>query len=269
MPINWIDATRAGSCARVFLVAFVVLSVPAICQGQERRTVVLSLNAGYAIPATDTFDQVATLAWRQETARYRSVYFNERGGTFDLSGVVLFGTLGAGAAVTRTTSSEHAGISLSIPSPFRFNAPGTAASLTEGAFGRDERALHLHAVYSPQLGDRLSILLFGGPTFFSLGQDVVTDIDYTEDTLPSIGLFDVNIVRYNSDSAAANGWGVHVGTDVAVFLTEHFGVGGILRWSRGTVPLTNGLRSAFEGEDIDDDQDVGAMVVSGGVRFRF
>jgi len=94
-------------------------------------------------------------------------------------GVRVWRNLAVGVGVSRFSKETTAAVSAQIPHPFFFNKPravsGDAASLT-----RDETAVHLQALWMVAISRRWQLALSGGPSWFSVGQDLVGDVTVTQ-----------------------------------------------------------------------------------------
>ena len=102
------------------------------------------------------------------------------------------------------------------------------------------------------------IHLFGGPTWFNAAQDLVSEITFDQ-------AYPYDAVTYsgaNVGEGAASAIGAHAGADVAYYFSDRIGVGGMVRFSRGSVELD----SADGGTAVSN---VGGVHTSGGLRIRF
>ena len=151
---------------------------------------------------------------------------------------------------------DDAGITGRLPHPFVFDRLRQIRG-TEAGLARQEAAVHVQALWVMP-ADWAVISLFGGPTFFSVTQDLVTDVmfdqtyPYTEATFAG--------ARRRAQSASTTGR--HVGADIAVYFSDRVGIGGTVRVSRGSVDL-----DASDGGTVAID--VGGVQTSGGLRLRF
>jgi hypothetical protein len=169
----------------------------------------------------------------------------------------LAGPIGVGLAVTMGSDRGDAVVLADVPHPFFFDQP---RQIQGTAFGVDhqERAVHLNLVYLATAG-RVDIALSGGVTMFSLTQDLVTDIVYTDDYPFDTAAFS----RAALEQTTASTTGYNAGMDVA-WMGEggHWGLGGLVRYARGSVDLAAG--------DLDAGSvDVGGLQLAGGLRLKF
>jgi hypothetical protein len=244
--------------SRVFacLVVLWSLSSPALAQSWPER-VHLSVNGAFQ-PTTNDFSDRFTFDQYLETGSTDVDYRVESGFVFDAGGGVrLFGNFAAGAAVSYFSKSGSAATTSRFPHPFFFEQPrtvtGDATNLT-----RTETAIHVQAMYLVNPGGRLRMIFSGGPTFLNVEQDIVNEIEI-DDTFP----FDEpEFVAARSEKAKGSKTTFIVGADVLFMLAPKFGVGGLVRYSRGTVDL-----DGPGGRTIS--VDAGGVYAGGGIRILF
>jgi hypothetical protein len=162
--------------------------------------------------------------------------------------------LNVGVAVSSWSRSAEGTLEARIPHPFFFNQP---RALDETVTGLDhkEAAVHVEAAYVTALGRSVELAIFGGPSRFSVEQDLVTDVIYAE-TYP----FDTaSFVSAGTANTSATAIGFNVGADLTWRFAQHFGLGGLLRFSRASTILS--VDSSNEAAT-----DVGGLHVGGGIR---
>jgi hypothetical protein len=213
--------------------------------------VIVSANASY-LTASRSFDDVRTFDLYLETARITSDYTVEPSVGGDVGGFVrLWKGLAAGVAFTAYTDSRDIEIEASLPHPFLFDRPRTITGTTAG--NHDETAVHLQIGYIVPLGKKMEVVVFGGPSFFTVKQTVVITIAHND-----IYPFDeTTFAGATGVSEEEQKTGFNAGADVAYYFTKHVGVGGIVRFSSTTIPFSLG------------DVDAGGALVGGGLRLRF
>jgi hypothetical protein len=179
-----------------------------------------------------------------------SVPFFDAGATFRIAG-----DFGAGVAVSFLSNTDDATVEASVAHPFYFDRDRTISG-TVGVVHR-ETAVHTNAAYL--LGtDRLTLLLFGGASFFKLEQDLVTDVEYDETYPYDTATFAEATLVSVSESKV----GYNVGADVTWRLSPRWGIGGLLRYSHASIPL--------EAAGLDfGSVDVGGLMAGGGIRIMF
>ncbi|HEY7170154.1 MAG TPA: hypothetical protein VH417_04855 [Vicinamibacterales bacterium] len=235
-----------------------VLGIPAIAgaQGSEAR---VRIGVNYGIQTSgDSVSQNFTVQKNVEPATITSEMPLDQAPVFDIGGwVKLAGRLGVGVSFSRLTRSADATINASIPHPFYFNQP-RAISGTQPGLHEEENAVHLDVVGLAAATERIELTVFGGVTFFSAKQDVVTDVQYTEsypfDTATFTG------ATLSRQSASETGY--NVGADVTWSFSERVGVGGLIRFSRASADYAVASTNTVSA-------DLGGLQALGGIRFRF
>jgi hypothetical protein len=218
----------------------------------------LSANVGGQVTTTDFDDSVTFPSPYVEDGTYTASYKVPSAVAIDVGGAVrIWRHLYAGVAVTHFSSKDDADVSAQYPHPFFKNklrpVSGTAPNMQ-----RDETAVHVEAAWLVPVSPRVHLALLGGPSFFSVKQDVVTGVRVTE-TYP----FDeTEFAGVSQDRANESAVGINIGVDALFMFTRHVGVGGLARFSRATVDLTTGNQSQVS-------VDVGGLIVSAGLRVAF
>jgi hypothetical protein len=217
----------------------------------------LSVNGAFQ-PTTNDFSDRFTFEQYLETGSTDADYRVEGGFVFDAGGGVrLFGNLAAGAAVSYFSKSGTAATTSSFPHPFFFERPRTVTGDATN-LSRTETAIHVQAMYLVNPGGRLRMIFSGGPTFLNVEQDIVTEVEIDE-TFP----FDeAAFSSARSEKAKGSKTTFNVGADVLFMLAPKFGVGGLVRYSRGTVDL-----DGPGGRTIP--VDAGGVYAGGGIRVLF
>jgi len=230
---------------------------PAPRQAETQRFRV-SINFGIEQPAATTFDVTTTKTVNLETARFTTTYDAPRGQMFDGGVLVrIAGGFGVGAAVSAFSKSSAGAVTGTVPHPFFFNTQrplsGSAASLS-----RSETAVHVLFGYVAA-SKHVDVAISGGPTFFNVSQDLVSDVAYTE-------AYPYDTVTFGSATVSkvtATKAGFNVGGDVAYKFSKNVGVGGLIRYSKASANF------ALAGTASGVTTDVGGMQAGGGVRFYF
>jgi hypothetical protein len=227
---------------------------PAFAQAVPSRRVAVDLTVGSAAPAT-TFTQSVTFEQYSETGSLTSAYSAPH--TLSIDGGVtvrLWHGLGVEVAGSHFRASGDAQVAASIPNPLVFNQPrdisGTAP-LTHA-----ENVVHVDAAYWIQIAPKLSVIVSGGPSFFRVTQDFVTDVTYSE-------TFPYTTATYESadtttEHGSATGFNVAVGAGYRLF--HGLSIVGAVRFSRSHVSFADALTNPMP---------VGSLHVGGGVRYEF
>jgi hypothetical protein len=183
----------------------------------------------------------------------------------DVGGGVMFGhSLGIGVNYNRTEYEDAVAIAATIPHPVLLNAASSGTGVTDEALTRREASTNVFVVFAPVRMDRAEFRIFGGPTFFACTADMVRDVLYTQAFDPSTPLNAITITGFTRGEAKSRAMGFHVGGDLTYFLSQAFGVGGGVRFSRGTVTVDKEPMSK-----LSQDIRVGGALVFLGVRLRF
>jgi hypothetical protein len=109
------------------------------------------------------------------------------------------------------------------------------------------------------VSNRMDLALSAGPSFFSVSQDLVSDVVFSETYPYDTATFTSATIT----KATATKIGFNAGADVGIKLSKNFGVGGLVRYSKASVVLP--LANATAGISTD----AGGLQAAGGVRFFF
>ena len=128
-----------------------------------------------------------------------------------------------------------------------------------GGLKREELAVHIQAraLFTPKR--TIQVMVFGGPSFFSVKQGIVNDFEVTEAYPYDTATFSRGVTSTADESKI----GFNVGADVGYFFSRQVGVGGSVQWA-GTsmeVPASGGT-GTFE-------RKAGGLQAGGGLRLRF
>lgn len=195
----------------------------------------LSVNGGLQ-PTATTARQAFTFPLNQEDARIANDVDLRRGTMFDVGGAYrITRTLWAGMAFSSVARRTTSALSAELPHPFYFDQPRRVAATVDGLEGT-EKGVHFSLMSPLAVTRTLEVAIFGGPSRFSITQDLVTGIDY-DDSYP----FDeVTVTRANTVNATASGWGGHVGADISWRLSPPLRVGALLRFARASATYDAG-----------------------------
>ena len=118
--------------------------------------------------------------------------------------------------------------------------------------------MHVQAIWVVPVSEGLQVAVFGGPTFFNITQDLVTDVLFTQAYPFDTAAYTGATTGRQSESTV----GFNVGADVAYYFSGRIGVGWLARFSRATadLPSHDGGTVAF---------DTGGFQTGGGLRLRF
>ena len=178
-------------------------------------------------------------------------------------GVGIWRGLGVGVHVNAIDYTSVVGLAVTIPSPYFFSNAATDATVTDSAFDRKERSVDVNISYAVPLSNRVTLRVYGGPTYFSVENEMVEVIHYNQLASRLVRLNVVDITSFSTERRNASAWGVNGGIDAAVFFTSHIGAGGGVRVNHGMVTVADPLN----GDQTD--LTVGHVVLHGGLRLRF
>lgn len=217
----------------------------------------VSVDGGYQGTAADFRDSVA-FELHAEEGQFDASYDVEPAPVIDVrTGFRLWRRLGAGVGMTRYNRQSAAGIEARLPHPFFFDRPrsiaGSGAELT-----REELGVHVQAIWMVSAGDRVTVAVFGGPSFFTVTQDLVQKVRFRE----SYPFDSAEFTGIRKQTRRERATGFNAGLDLGFFFSRHLGVGAVLRFSRASVNFSR----------ADQDQisiDAGGLQGGGGLRLRF
>ena len=247
---------RALAVSLVWLTLALSVAAPATAQSWPER-VHISVNGAFQATTNDFSDRFE-FERNIETGSTDVDYPVKGGFVFDAgAGYRLWKNLAAGASVSYFTRDSNASTTSSFPHPLYFQQPREVTGDATGV-KRSETAVHVQAMYLVNPGGRLRLVLSGGPTFFNVEQDLVTEVTITE-TYP----FDTaTFASAQKRRETASTTSFNVGADVMWMLNRRFGVGGLVRFSPASVDLdAPGNRTISV--------DAGGVFAGGGIRLLF
>jgi hypothetical protein len=115
--------------------------------------------------------------------------------------------------------------------------------------------------------------VFAGPSHFSVTQRLANSYVISETVNAALGSDDSRFSETNFiyGEARSSAWGFNLAGDVTIFLNEHAGVGGLVRFSRATIHVkagSNPLRDTLS-PPATATIAVGGLALTGGLRLRF
>ncbi len=232
---------------------------PALAQSSAARGA-LSINGGLQTATSDFSDSVrfGHDLFGPEQGSLDARYPGSDDALFDIGGSVgVWRNLAVGANVSWLTRESDADVAGQLPHPFWFDRPRSVSGTATG-LARTETAVHVQALWVIPVGRSVAVTLFGGPTWFNATQDLVADITF-EQAYP----FDsATYSGANAGERSASTIGAHAGADIAYYFSERIGVGGMVRFSRGSIEF-----DSPDGGTVTSD--VGGVHTTGGLRIRF
>lgn len=256
------------TAAVVTLVCAAAISMATNAYAQQRRPaartparsrtvgITIAVDGTYQAGSSSIVDSGSTTI-NLERSTYSSSFKPGSGPAYDVSvGYRIhrqWSVVAGGSSITRSSS---AAVTAEIPHPFFFNQPRAVSGSQD--LKRQESAIRLDIAWTAPVSRRLDVTVSAGPTMFRVKQDLVSAVNYREsfpfDTADFVGATTVR----RSKSVT----GFNAGLDVTCRLTRNVGVGGGVRFSRGSTSI-----DSSSGTPID--LPVGGAQVGGGVRIGF
>ena len=217
----------------------------------------VTVNGGYQATSTDFADNIVFTKFVEEgdlDARYGL----GAGALYDVGGAVrLWRNFGVGVAVSAFSKESDTSVTARIPHPFFFDRDRHVSG-SQGDLGREETAVHVQGIWVVPVNEAIEIAVFGGPTFFNIRQDLVTDVLFTQAYPFDAATYTGTTTGRRSESTV----GFNVGADVAYYFSGHIGIGWLARFSRATIDLPS-----QDGGSVA--VDTGGFQTGGGLRLRF
>jgi hypothetical protein len=247
---------------RAALIAAVLVgpSLPAYAQTPWEDRAFVNLSYGVDAGSTDITDSRSFTVYG-ETGTLESTASFGSFGIFDITfGARVWRNVGVSLAYHTGGTSGDGTISGSVPHPLFFDRPRTFTSEFDDA-DRDEHATHLQVGYMVPINEKFDVYVFGGPSFFHVSQELVTDLTFTEQGPPFTTITVLPAITKVEESAV--GWNLGVDGTYFIRTTDRYrvGVGGMLRFTGATADLTFNDRSV--------ETSLGGVQLAFGGRLRF
>jgi len=202
-------------------------------------------SGSHDVETTTTFvvyDEDAHVTTKQKTGG---------GVLFDLNGgYKVWKNLVAAVGYTFMSDSADAAVTASIPDPRIFDNPRTVTTTADN-LSHAEHAINLMGVWMVPVTDKVDVGISFGPTIFMVKQELPDTLTFTEPGPTVTGLTKKDV---NKTTA-----GVNFGVDVTYLLTKKAGIGGMFRYTWGSVDL----------DGANDSLTVGGLQIGVGARYRF
>jgi len=164
------------------------------------------------------------------------------------------GWLGVSGSAELYAGGFDANFRQALPHPFFYRRPREVSG-SLAALSYSETAIHFDGVYTRALNARITLDVFGGPSFFVTSTEVLTDL-VVQDLYPYDS---VTLQRTEVGKVDDSPLGFNLGASVTYRLTPRLGVDFNARFSRGTVRFTPSGGSPIEFS-------AGGFRASGGIR---
>ena len=139
------------------------------------------INVGWGVESgSSAMTDSRTGTIYEETATVTTSSTFSSGSLFDVGvGLRVFRNLTFGVSYHQEQNDTEGRLTGSIPSPVVFNRPRTLDQAVPG-LERKEKAVHLQIGWVVPISEKFDVLVYGGPSFFRLEQDVVSDLTFGE-----------------------------------------------------------------------------------------
>jgi len=215
----------------IVIVTTALTATPAFSQAGEPRFG-FALSGGYQ-PSTTDFDDSFTFDLNRETGTTRTSYPIDAGVFFDVAlSERIWRGLAIGLAYSRFEVKGNVSATSSLPHPFFLNQNREVSGEADG-MTRTESGVHLSAQYQIPIGSRFYVTVMGGPSFISVNQSVVIDVNYTEEYPYDTATF----ASVDSSRKSGDEIGFNAGLDVRWMFTRNLGIGALGRVTKATIDL--------------------------------
>ena len=174
-------------------------------------------------------------------------------------GVRVWRNLTVGVGYHMEDNDTDGALSGSIPSPIFFNRPRQLSQ--EVVLERKEAAVHLVFGWVIPFNEKLDVMVFGGPSFYRLEQDAVSDVEIGEGSSP----FNTVVADVDVSTRKKSLTGYNVGADATYIIWSNddlrIGAGGFVRFTQAKGDI---LQLATE-----QSTEVGGVQFGFGARIRF
>lgn len=248
------------------LAALIVCASASDASAQQRRPAPLKpfvergfvvVGGGVQATAADLSDRILFES-NAETGSIDADYPGRTGVLADVTlGIRVRRQVGVAVGFSRAARDGRAQVTAQIPHPFFDNQPRTVSG-EAGAISRTETAVHGQLYYDMRPRGPWRVRLFGGPSYFTVEQELVTGVEADE-----VYPFDTaEFRRATTARAKGSALGFNAGLDVARMFNRRVGAGALVRYSRGSVDL-----DAPAARRVSTDG--GGMQATLGLRFLF
>lgn len=220
------------------------------------------INVGWGVESgSSAMTDSRTGTIYEEAATVTSSSTFSSGSLFDVGvGIRVFRNFTVGASYHQEQNDTEGRLTGSIPSPVIFNRPRT---LDQGVPGleRKEKAVHLQFGWVVPINEKVDVLVYAGPSFFRMEQDVVSDVSFGEGNNNTVIATPSIATRKKSKT------GYNVGADATYIVWQNdsvrVGAGGFVRFTQASmdIEMLNG--------GTPQSTDAGGVQFGFGARLRF
>jgi hypothetical protein len=220
------------------------------------------INVGWGVESgSSALTDTRTSTIYEEASTITSSTTFTSGSLFDVgAGIRIWKNLTVGVAYHQEQNDTDGTLTGSIPSPVFFNRPRTLNE-TVGNLDRKEQATHLMFGWVMPFGPKFDVMVSGGPSFFRLEQDTISDVRIGEQG----GAFTSVIAEPTITPRNKSVTGYNVGADATYILWSNdsirLGAGGFVRFTQASTDV--------EMLSTSQPTDVGGVQFGFGARIRF
>lgn len=261
-PISRSENNTMRRIAMTFVVAGLTLAAAKDAAAQKPWEDRVYMNIGFGVESGDsTMADTQPLTIYEETGSAATTSTFTSGSLFDGGvGFRVWRNLSVGVSYHQEQNEADVSISGSAPHPIFFNTPRSFTETAPNAT-RKESAVHAQFGWMVPIGTRFDFLVFGGPSFFRLQQEVVSGVAITEVGAPYTSVAVTRIRELRKKSAT----GYNVGVDMTY-----------IAWQNDSVRLGGGLFVRYATADTtvlllrtEQPTTVGGLQIGFGGRIRF
>ena len=218
------------------------------------------IDGGYQALSKQSKENLAQRAYGEEAQLTAKSTFSQ--GPFLDAGALfrVWRQVGVGASYSHGSRSGMTTVTGIVPHPILFGS-GRSVAVEIQARHHTQRAIHFHMTWNFDVipMEKLDLTLYGGPSIFRVTHGVVTGFVINEPSGPPFP--DVGIDQIIRDEHTRNGFGGHVGVDLAYMWTPQVGFGVFARFTAGSteVPSPSGPIAVS----------LGGLQSAAGLRVRF
>jgi hypothetical protein len=220
------------------------------------------INVGWGVESgSSAMTDTKTGTIYEESATITSSSTFSSGSLFDVGvGVRVIRNLTVGVSYHQEQNDTEGTLTGAIPSPVFFNRPRQLNDTVPG-LERKESAAHIQIGWVLPFGEKFDVLVYGGPSFFRLTQDAVSNVTIGEQG----GSFTTVVAQPTITGRSKSVTGFNAGADATYIVWTNdsirLGVGGFLRFTQASTDV--------EMLTTSQPTDVGGMQFGFGGRIRF
>jgi hypothetical protein len=196
------------------------------------------INLGWGVESgSSTMTDTRTSTIYEESGTVTSSSTFTSGSLFDVGvGLRVFRNLTVGVAYHQEQNDTDGTLSGSIPSPVFFNRPRTLNDTVPG-LNRKEMATHLVIGWVIPFNAKMDVMVFGGPSFFRLNQDTVSNVTFGENG----GDYTTVVAQPTITQRAKSVTGFNAGVDATYIVWSNdsvrIGAGGFVRFTQASTEV--------------------------------